>query len=79
MGNIQGALRDASTALELLGDDTDNKERVKAFARRGAALLELDLPGQALGEFEAALKIDPDHQGLRKSRDRIRELLNAAQ
>ncbi len=67
-----GCISDASAALDLLrgqaggasgdaGADADllRQQRAKALSRRGAALAQLGLAREALGEFEAALEEQP--------------------
>ncbi len=71
MGDLRGSIEDASRALELLGDGSSGRDHAKALARRGAALAQLGLSHQALGEFEAAMALVPDDEGLRSVREEL--------
>ena len=73
VGNYLGALDDASTALDLLKPavESNAKDHAKALVRRSVAFTELGLPKKALIELDAAIKIMPDHDGLKSDRERL--------
>ena len=77
VGHHQGALKDATSALGLIDpdDESSRRDRLKALARRATALAQLGLLEQALGEFDAALKLAPKHEGLLADRENVRRLM----
>ena len=77
MGNHQGAIEDASRAVDIFSssDAADKSELVKALARRGAALLEMGLTAEALGEIQAASEAAPDNKDLKRDVQKLEEML----
>lgn len=77
--NFQRCAEDCTKALELLTPPVASnlKPRVQALARRGAALSKLGFVQQALGEFVAAVKLDPTDDILRRDAEMLRARLEA--
>ena len=55
--------------------DFEDCLRIGTSLRRGKALLSLDLPDKALGEFEAAAKILPDDQTIGQDVENLKDHL----
>lgn len=79
--NYQRCAEDCSKALELLHPPVASnlKARVQALARRGAALSKLGFVREALGEFVAAVKLDPTDDLLRQDAEMLRAKLEAGE
>ncbi len=78
VGNLHGALEDASGALDLLHKSSTSdtaRERAKAFLRRADALLKLDLPEKALVEMEAAADLRPEDENIRNDIKKVKLLM----
>ncbi|XP_077330113.1 dynein axonemal assembly factor 4 isoform X1 [Lithobates pipiens] len=78
--NLHKTIEDASKALELLTPPVpDNAAaRLKAYVRRGTAFCELELYVQGLGDYEAALKIDPANPSLKSDAQKIRRIIQGS-
>ncbi|KAL3317364.1 Dynein assembly factor 4, axonemal [Cichlidogyrus casuarinus] len=75
--NYRQALQDSSTALDLLKPETElnSKPRKLAHVRRGTALHYLGMSREAIVEWEAALKLDPENIQLKEDLDKIYKLI----
>ncbi|PVD19303.1 hypothetical protein C0Q70_19790 [Pomacea canaliculata] len=64
-------------ALDLLHPPVPQNapSRCKALVRRGTAFCELEMYVEGLGEYEAALKIEPNNEELRADAEKIRQLI----
>ena len=49
--------------------------RLKAHVRRGTAFCEMELYAEGLMDYEAALKIEPDNEDIRKDAENIRDVI----
>lgn len=68
-------LEAASEALEV--DEVDDKSKAKALFRRGSAQLKLKNTGDALADFQAALKLAPTDAAIKKGLDDVRKVEKA--
>ncbi|XP_054720315.1 dynein axonemal assembly factor 4-like [Uloborus diversus] len=75
--NLHKCIEDSSKALELLQPavSSNTKDRKEAHRIRGLAFHQLNLPVEGLMDIEAALKIDPDDDELKKNARILRELV----
>ncbi|XP_076246872.1 dynein axonemal assembly factor 4 [Calliopsis andreniformis] len=66
--NYHRCIEDCSTALELMEPKCEgNREsRARCHARRGAALCKLSAPQHGIPELEAALKLTPDNESIKR-------------
>ncbi|XP_059613238.1 dynein axonemal assembly factor 4 [Phlebotomus argentipes] len=77
MGNLQRCIEDCSRAYELLTPavEANLSARIQCLARRGAALCKLGLMRQGLDELQAALKLNPADEKLRRDVEMIKQRL----
>ncbi|XP_025077468.1 dynein assembly factor 4, axonemal-like [Pomacea canaliculata] len=75
--NFFKCIEDCSKALDLLHPPVPQNapSRCKALVRRGTAFCELEMYVEGLGEYEAALKIEPNNEELRADAEKIRQLI----
>ncbi|NXF02230.1 DAAF4 factor, partial [Smithornis capensis] len=75
--NLHKAVEDSSKALELLTPPVPDNEkaRVKAHVRRGTAFCQLELYPEGLQDYEAALRIDPKNENIKKDAEKIRHII----
>ena len=53
----------------------NSSSRLKAHVRRGTAFCEMELYAEGLMDYEAALKIEPDNEDIRKDAENIRDVI----
>ncbi|XP_034031601.1 dynein assembly factor 4, axonemal [Thalassophryne amazonica] len=75
--NLHKAIEDSSQALDLLTPPvpTNAAARARVHVRRGAAFCQLQLYTEGLQDYQAALELDPDNEGLQKDTQRIRAVI----
>nr|XP_003706781.1 PREDICTED: dyslexia susceptibility 1 candidate gene 1 protein homolog isoform X1 [Megachile rotundata] len=68
MGNYCRCMEDCSKALELMEPkcESNRESRARCHARRGAALCKLSAPQHGIPELEAALKLTPDNESIKR-------------
>ncbi|XP_076282696.1 dynein axonemal assembly factor 4 [Lasioglossum baleicum] len=68
LGNYCRCVEDCSKALELMEPKCESnlESRVRCHARRGAALCKLSSPQHGIPELEAALKLAPDNESIKR-------------
>ncbi|XP_078038764.1 dynein axonemal assembly factor 4 [Augochlora pura] len=68
LGNYCRCIEDCSKALELMEPKCENnrESRARCHARRGAALCKLSSPQHGIPELEAALKLAPDNESIKR-------------
>ncbi|KZC07391.1 Dyslexia susceptibility 1 candidate gene 1 protein like protein [Dufourea novaeangliae] len=66
--NYYRCLEDCSKALELMEPkcESNRESRARCHARRGAALCKLSSPQHGIPELEAALKLTPDNESIKR-------------
>ncbi|XP_008327371.1 dynein assembly factor 4, axonemal-like [Cynoglossus semilaevis] len=77
LGNLQNAVDDSSQAIVLLTPPVaaNSEARARTHIHRGVAYCELQLYIEALQDFEAALTIRPDNEGLQKDAQTLRNVI----
>ncbi|XP_071403130.1 dynein axonemal assembly factor 4 [Centroberyx affinis] len=78
--NLHKAIEDSSQALDLLTPPVaaNASARARAHVRRGSALCELQLYTEGLQDYQAALMIDPQNEGLQADAHRIRQIIQGS-
>ncbi|XP_076381602.1 dynein axonemal assembly factor 4 [Megalopta genalis] len=68
LGNYCRCIEDCSKALELMEPkcESNRESRARCHARRGAALCKLSSPQHGIPELEAALKLAPDNDSIKR-------------
>ena len=68
LGNYCRCIEDCSKALELMEPkcESNRESRARCHARRGAALCKLSSPQHGIPELEAALKLTPDNESIKR-------------
>ncbi|XP_057328124.1 dynein axonemal assembly factor 4-like [Microplitis mediator] len=80
LGNYQRCAEDCSKALELMEPKCEgNREsRARCHARFGAALCKLSAPQHGIPELEAALKLAPDNETIKRDLEAARKFFQLA-
>lgn len=75
--NLIKCVEDCSTALDLLTPPVESnaQSRLKAHIRRGSAFCELEMYVEGLMDYEAALKIDPSNDDIKRDAHKMRNLI----
>ncbi|XP_014488178.1 PREDICTED: dyslexia susceptibility 1 candidate gene 1 protein homolog [Dinoponera quadriceps] len=68
LGNYYRCIDDCSTVLELMEPkcESNRVSRARCHARRGAALCKLSAPQHGIPELEAALKLEPNNESIKR-------------
>ncbi|XP_006613936.1 dynein assembly factor 4, axonemal-like [Apis dorsata] len=68
LGNYRRCIEDCSKALELMEPkcESNQESRARCHARRGAAFCKLSAPQHGIPELEAALKLTPDNESIKR-------------
>ncbi|XP_032663171.1 dynein assembly factor 4, axonemal-like isoform X2 [Odontomachus brunneus] len=78
LGNYYRCIEDCSTVLELMEPKCESNRisRARCHARRGAALCKLSAPQHGIPELEAALKLDPNNESIKRDLHVARQYFN---
>ncbi|XP_061533347.1 dynein assembly factor 4, axonemal [Phycodurus eques] len=78
--NFHKAIEDSSQALELLTPavSANAAARARAHVRRGSAFCQLQLYAEGLQEYQTALKIDPNNEGVQADAQKIRDIIQGS-
>lgn len=68
LGNYHRCVEDCSKALQLIEPkcEANRESRARCHARQGAALCKLSAPQHGIPELEAALKLVPDNDSIKR-------------
>ncbi len=78
--NFFKCIEDCSVALANLTPPVQQNlsSRVKAHVRRGTAFCQLELYAEGLQDYEAALKLEPQNEQLKKDAEKIRDIIQGS-
>ncbi|XP_028048255.1 dynein assembly factor 4, axonemal [Monomorium pharaonis] len=78
LGNYYRCIEDCSKVLELMEPkcESNRVSRARCHARRGAALCKLSAPQHGIPELEAALKLDPNNESIKRDLYAVRQYFN---
>ncbi|RDD46300.1 Dyslexia susceptibility 1 candidate gene 1 protein-like protein [Trichoplax sp. H2] len=80
IGDYPYCIEDCCKALERLTPPVpaNAAQRSKAYVRRGTAYFKLELYVDALQDYDQAISLDPDNEGLKQDADMIRKIIQGS-